>query len=64
MDIEQEIFMDTIEQQIADARTFLASIASAKPLGTVQQSEWMIAQAREGLRRAGGHDFDQEGEST
>ena len=40
------------------ARTFLASIAGAQALGTQEQSEWMIAQAREGLRRSGGHDFD------
>lgn len=38
-------------------RTFLASIATAAPLGTLEQAEWMIAQAREGLARAGGPDL-------
>lgn len=41
-----------------EAKTWLASIASAQSQGTREQTDWMIAQAREGLRRAGGHDFD------
>jgi hypothetical protein len=45
------------------ATTFLASIASAQSQGTQEQTDWMIAQAREGLRRAGGHDFDASGAS-
>jgi hypothetical protein len=51
---------DRLVREAEDARTFLASIASAKSQGTQEQTDWMIAQAREGLRRAGGHDFDQE----
>lgn len=46
-----------VVDQLCEARTFLASIASAQAQGTAEQSEWMIAQAREGLRRAGGHDY-------
>lgn len=37
---------------LAQTTMFLESIASAKPLGTVEQSEWMIAQAKEGIRRS------------
>jgi hypothetical protein len=46
------------QHEKTEARTFLASIASAQSQGTREQTDWMIAQAREGLRRAGGHDFD------
>jgi hypothetical protein len=45
--------METLESRcLFEARLFLASIASAQPLGTMEQSEWMIEQAREGQRRA------------
>lgn len=47
-----------LEDAWTEAKTFLASIASAQSQGTQEQSDWMIEQAREGLRRAGGHDFD------
>lgn len=46
--------------KLPQAQLFLASIASAQAQGTQEQAEWMIAQAREGLRRCGGHDFDAE----
>lgn len=46
------------------ARTFLASIATASSQGTKEQTDWMIATAREGLRRAGGPDLDLEGRSS
>jgi hypothetical protein len=49
---------EQLVEWLVEARTFLASIASAEAQGTREQSEWMIAQAREGLRRAKGHDFD------
>lgn len=38
------------------AHLFLESIASADAQG--EQGAWMIQQAREGLRRSGGRDFD------
>lgn len=50
--------VDAAGRELVEARTFLASVAGASAQGTMEQSEWMIAQAREGLRRAGGHDFD------
>lgn len=48
------------ESDLIEAHTFLASIASAKPQRTVAQSKWMVGQAREGLRRSGGYDYDAE----
>lgn len=48
------------EVDLIEAHTFLASIASAAPQRAVAQSKWMIEQAREGLRRSGGYDFDAE----
>jgi hypothetical protein len=49
------------EAFLVEAQTFLASIASAESQGTREQTDWMIAQAREGLRRAGGHDPAEQG---
>lgn len=47
--------MQTLESRcLSDAQEFLSSIASAQALGTMEQSEWMIEQAREGLLRAAG----------
>lgn len=51
---------DRLVRDGEEARTFLASIASAQSQGTQEQTDWMIAQAHEGLRRAGGYAFDQE----
>jgi hypothetical protein len=48
--------LSVVTEQMEQARTFLASIASADPQN--EQAAWMVEQAREGLRRAGGHDFD------
>lgn len=42
---------------LGTAHTFLASIASADPQS--EQAEWMVKTAREGLRRSGGHNFDE-----
>lgn len=41
------------EDRAQVARNFLHSIASAQSLGTKEQTDWMISQAQEGLRRSG-----------
>jgi hypothetical protein len=44
--------LENEQGRVDEARKFLGSIASAQSQGTREQTDWMIAQAREGLRRS------------